>query len=104
MPAGKRLVIEYVSGRASFPDGQRCWFSVITRLAGATTGTEYFLGTDHATAAGTQDRATAGQAVKLYADSGTTVMLRALRDNATGDAIARMALAGYLLDPAVGVG
>lgn len=104
VPTGKRLVIEYVSGRGNVPDGQRCWFSVITRLSTASTGTEHFLPTDQTPAAGTKDQSTAGQVVKLYADAGNTVTLRAVRDGSTGDGVARMAVSGYLLDPAVGVG
>lgn len=103
VPTNKRLVIEYVSGSGLVPDGQKCFFSILTRLAGASTGTEHFLQSAQTPAAGTKDQSNAGQVVKLYADSGPTITLRATRDGSSGDGVARMSISGYLLDPSVGV-
>lgn len=40
----------------------------------------------------------AGQVVRLHAHPKTTVMLRADRDIAEGDATARISISGYLVD------
>ncbi|HSS50846.1 MAG TPA: hypothetical protein VLX28_18045 [Thermoanaerobaculia bacterium] len=93
VPAGKRLVIEYVSGFAFLPAGQNASFSVFTSLAGQTSGTEHILITTKALG---NDFVT-GQVVKLYADPGTTVMLRTDRDLAKGAGKARMSLSGQLI-------
>jgi hypothetical protein len=96
VPDGKRLVIEYVSGEAFLPAGQNGVFSVITLVAGQTTGTEHHLATA-AVKFGASDIFRAGQVVRLYADPGTTVTLRADRDLAKGAGKARMSLSGQLV-------
>jgi hypothetical protein len=47
---------------------------------------------------GTPDYFRAGQVVRLYADPGTTVMLRADRDIAVGDGLVRMSVSGHFVD------
>jgi hypothetical protein len=98
VPTGKRLVIEYASGEAFIPTGQKCLFSVITTIGGAPTGTRHYLDSDAMGKFGAPDYFRAGQVVRLYADPKTTVMLRVDRDIATGDATARMSISGYLVD------
>lgn len=98
VPANKRLVIEYASGEAFMPTGQKCLFSVITTIGGASTGTRHYLDSDALGKFGAPDYFRAGQVVRLYADPKTTVMLRADRDIATGTATARMSISGYLVD------
>jgi hypothetical protein len=98
VPAGKRLVIEYVSGEAFVPTGQKAVFSVITTIGGASTGMRHYLHTDAMGSFGAPDYFRAGQVVRLYADPGTGVMLRADRDAATGDALARMSISGYFVN------
>lgn len=97
VPAGKRLVIEYVSGDALMPTGQKCLFSIFTSLAGQPTGTRHLLETTTLGQFGASVSFRASQVVRLYADPGTTVMLRADRDVATGTAVARMSLSGHLV-------
>lgn len=97
VPAGKRLVIEYVSGDALMPTGQKCLLSVLTLLAGQTTATQHRLETVALGKFGATDHFRAAQVVRLYADPGTTVTLRADRDLATGTATARMSLSGKLV-------
>ena len=97
VPAGKRLVIEYVSGDASMPTGQKCLFSIFTSLAGQTTGTRHVLETAALGKLGATDHFQTAQVVRLYADPGTAVTLRADRDLATGTATARMSLSGHLI-------
>ena len=97
VPAGKRLVIEYVSGDALMPTGQKCLFSIFTSLAGQATGTQHVLETVALGKFGATDQFRTAQVVRLYADPGTNVTLRADRDLATGTATARMSLAGQLV-------
>ncbi len=97
VPAGKRLVIEYASGEAFAPAGQKCLFSVITFLAGQSTGTRHYLESTPLGKFGAPDYFRAGQVVRLYADPGTSVTLRVDRDLATGDALARMSISGELV-------
>jgi hypothetical protein len=98
VPTGKRLVMEYASGEAFMPTGQKCLFSVITTIGGASTGTRHYLESNAVGKFGAPDYFQAGQVVRLYADPGTTVMLRADRDIAAGDATARLSISGYLVD------
>jgi hypothetical protein len=99
VPKGKRLIIEYVSGEAFLPAGQKALFSVITSLAGDHTGTRHYLQSTTPGKFGAQEFFSAGQVVNLYADEGTTVMLRADRDSGSGEGIARMSLCGRLVNP-----
>jgi hypothetical protein len=47
---------------------------------------------------GGQDCFQCGRPVRLYADGGTTVMLRTDRDAPSGTGISRMTLSGHLID------
>ncbi len=98
VPAGKRLVIEYVSGQAFLPSGQKALFSAIVSLQGQNTGTWHYLESTAVGPFGGQDCFQCGRPVKLYADAGTTVMLRTDRDSPTGSGQSRMTLSGHLLN------
>ncbi len=98
VPSAKRLVIEYASGEAFVPTGQKALLSVITSLQGQQTGTRHYLQTTTAGSFGSQDYFSAGEKVRLYADAGTTVMLRADRNSPSGAAIARLSISGELID------
>ena len=52
VPAGKTLVIEYVSGNCFVPAGQTCVLSLLTEVNGATTGTQFNMQTDNVGAFG----------------------------------------------------
>lgn len=97
VPKGKRLVIEYLSGDASLPAGQKCLFSVATFVNGQTTGTWHYLASGPVGKFGPFDCFRTGQVVRLYADPGTQVQLRADRDIPDGKGVARMSLSGYLV-------
>ena len=87
VPAGKTLVIEYVSGNWFVPAGQTCVLSLLTEVNGATTGTQFNVPTAGVGAFGGGNVLwRAGQQVLLYADGGKTVTLRADRNSATGSA------------------
>jgi hypothetical protein len=98
VPHAKRLVIEYASGQAFLPTGQKALLSVITSLQGQSTGTTHYLQTTTAGSFGSQDYFSAGETVRLYADAGTIVMLRADRNSPTGAATARLSISGELVD------
>ena len=96
-PAGKTLVIEYVSGECYVPSGQSCVLSVLTEANSAQTGTPFNLGTSNVGAFGADDLWRAGQQVLLYADGGTIVTLRADRNASAGSATpVIMSLSGHL--------
>ena len=97
VPAGKRLVIEYVSGQAFLPSGQKALFSVIVSLKGQSTGTWHYLESTVVGPFGSQDCFQCGRMVRLYADAGATVMLRTDRDLATDTGLSRMTLSGHLV-------
>jgi hypothetical protein len=97
VPADRRLVIDYVSGEGFVPSGQKCVFSVITSLNGAASGTTHYLRSVQMGPFGGKDLSQTGELVRLYADPGTTVMLRADRDAPAGDGLARMTLSGHLI-------
>jgi len=97
VPAGKRLVIEYVSGQAFLPTGQKALFSVIVSLQGQSTGTWHYLESTAIGTFGGEDCFQCGRPVKLYADAGNTVMLRTDRDLASGTGQSRMTLSGHLI-------
>ena len=99
VPAGKRLLIEWVSGESFLPTGQKCLFSITTSLAGEPSGKRHYLNSTQMGPFGSQDLARTGQVVALAADGGTSVMLRADRNTATGQGLARMSLAGRLITP-----
>ena len=65
VPAGKRLVIEYVSGQAFLPSGQKALFSVIVSLQGQATGTTHYLESTSIGPFGSQDCFQYGRPVKL---------------------------------------
>ena len=98
VPAGKTLVIEYVSGNCFVPAGQARVLSLITQVNGATTGTQFNLPTAGVGAFGGGNVLwRVGQQVLLYADGGKTVTLRADRNSATGSATPIvMSLSGHL--------
>jgi hypothetical protein len=100
VPAGKRLIIEYVSGQAFLPAGQTALFSVIVSLQGQPTGTWHYLESTVVGPFGSQDCFQCGRLVRLYADAGTVVMLRTDRNAPTGGGLSRMTLSGHLVDVA----
>jgi hypothetical protein len=94
VPQGKCLVIEYISGEAFMPHGQKALFGIITTVGGAQV--RHYLGTNALGAFGGQDYFWVSTPIKIYADSGTTVTLRADRDVATGTATFRFSVSGQL--------
>jgi hypothetical protein len=98
VPAGKTLVIEYVSGNCFVPAVRRVFSRSFTEVNGATTGAQFNLPTAGVGAFGGGNVLwRVGQRVLLYADGGKTVTLRADRNSATGSATPIvMSLSGHL--------
>ncbi len=95
VPPGKCLVIDYVSGEAFMPNGQKALFGIITTAGGVQV--RHYLGTNAAAAFGGQDYFWVSGPVHIYADPGTNVTLRADRDIATGTATFRFSVSGHLV-------
>jgi hypothetical protein len=94
VPKDKCLVIDYISGEAYMPTGQKALFGIIT--TGGGTQVRHYLGTHALTAFGASDYYWVSGPAHIYADPGTTVTLRADRDAATGSATFRMSVSGHL--------
>ena len=89
VPAGKRLVIEYVSVRASLPVGQRIVSaSVVGNFFPVT-----FQGSN-----GISDTSVGGQLVRAYADAGGTPTVFLIRSSSIGTGVAIASISGYLID------
>ena len=93
VPKGKCLVIDYISGEAFMPKGQKALFGVIT--TGGGTQVRHYLGTHTAGGFGAPDYFWVSTPVHIYADPGSQVTLRADRDIASGNAVFRMSLSGH---------
>jgi hypothetical protein len=106
VPAGKRLVIEYVSAEACLLPGVAALFSISTSVGGQYV-THYLPGTPPANSPGSvqfgcnaspSSFVTAGAQVRIYADAGTTIQGEAARNPVTGVINADLAISGYLID------
>jgi len=96
VPAGKQLVIEYVAGNCFVPSGQACVLSIFTQVGASAI--QFNVETNNVGPfGGGNDLWRAGQVVRLYANSGTIVTLRADRNSPTGTAnVTFMSISGYL--------
>lgn len=97
VPAGKRLVIEYISGILSVPFGQSIVTFELTTTASRLTANHSVQISFAGVLAGSS-QFTAGQLVKIYADPGTIVGVGAFRNTYTGTGRVSVTISGYLLD------
>ena len=95
VPAGKRLVIEYISSQAFLPGGQKALFSFFCRAQ--DDGTWHHLPATASGRFGSQDCFECGHLVRLYADPGTGVALRTQRDSGVGTGTSTMSLSGHFV-------
>jgi hypothetical protein len=96
VPAGKRLVIEYVSGKATFPaaDQKLRNFSIRTTVNGNQVY-HYLV----PTATGIFNEYVAGQQTRLYADANTLPHICVSRSNLNdGIVTVQASISGYLVD------
>ena len=99
VPAGKRIVVEYASLRASLPPGQTVFVNIATTTAGQSAfhpvvvSDQGMYGVLHLVGASQQTR--------IYADPGTTIIVQFGRDpsaGAPGGADFFMTLSGHRVD------
>jgi hypothetical protein len=94
VPAGKRLVIEYVSARVSLPGGQKLrGFQLFNNLSG-----DFAYHSLLPTPTGAFNEYVVGQSLRLYADANTQVSICASRDLGAGNAQVLATISGYLVD------
>ncbi len=95
VPGGKRLVIEFASGTALLPAGQKMLAKIQTSLNNHVV--------PHTLALTSQgnfgsDVYCVSQQTRIYADPGSTVTFSASRNGNAGDASLSLTISGYLVD------
>jgi hypothetical protein len=99
VPAGKRLVIEFVSMTGQVPPGQHVELLQITTVAGTSGGITHDLLVNPQPDAVIGDALfRASQQVRLYANAGTQVQALFRRSSSAGNATFEATLSGYLVD------
>lgn len=93
VPAGKRLVIEFVSVNAQIPAGQR-----MTGISLMAPRQFYLLVNEQPPSAGGDAIFRAVQQLRLYASSGSTVQIGVFRSGNSGTGQFQVALSGYFED------
>jgi len=96
VPAGKRLVIETVSGRASVNSGTRIRATLHTRSGGFLMPTELIFESQGAD--GPETRWAFTHSVRLYADAGTNVDFTFIRNSSESQGSKSYSFSGYLID------
>jgi hypothetical protein len=97
VPFGKRLVIEYVSGKSNVPDTQGILsVAIYTKVSGGSS--PHFVDLTWQGGYGGRSHFTTGEMVRLYADAGTTVSTDFMRTGNTDEAIWYVTFSGYLVD------
>jgi hypothetical protein len=97
VPADKRLVVEYASLFAYLPSsGQSMFIRIVTTVNGDDAF--HNLAVRQREDYGVLKQFDAGHVVKIYADSGSTVQIKAGRTPFTGPANATLTLSGHLVD------
>jgi hypothetical protein len=97
VPAGKRLVIEFVSAHGQVPPGTHVELFHLTTLAGGNGATHDLLVHAQPDAVIGDAIFRASQQVKIYADPGTTVTAL-VRTNTNGQTTCAIAISGYFVD------
>jgi len=97
VPSGRSLVIENATGEGFLPMGQICVFSVLTPEVGALVGVQE--AAHEAREDGGRLRyCRASATMRLCAEGGTKVTLRADRDVPKEETHIRMSISGYLVE------
>lgn len=97
VPAGKQLVIEFVSALAAISSGQKLTLQFSTTGGGAPVAFTLpaFL---QGTFGGTVDDYAVAQQMRVYADPGTSVQFVLTQNNTTAGALADIGVSGYLVN------
>jgi hypothetical protein len=100
VPAGKRLVIEYVSAMGNVPVGQRVQFVNVNTFSSGSLVFHYLRATEMGTSSATPGVGyIASEAVRFYADPGTQVRVAVNRNDGAGTGTFTIAVSGYLVAP-----
>jgi hypothetical protein len=102
VPAGKRLVVEYLDGRAELPVGQRITLVRFAADVSPFQQIEHCFGAKFQATAqapgGPVDCQTFNHLLRAYADPGTSIEVFVNRSDSTGTASARVNLTGYFVN------
>jgi hypothetical protein len=99
VPAGKRLVIEFLSALAQMPAGQSLVGCQINTIAPPFGGVTHELLINEQPAFVNGDALwRASQHLRLYADPGSSVRMLVTRDSSAGQALFLATVSGYLVD------
>ena len=96
VPGGKRLVIEHVSILSAVPPGQKVLLIMNTQVEGQPA--DHFLLADFQGSFGGTDRFFVSQPIRVYADPGTSVVIRTERTSTGGNASYAATVSGFLVD------
>ena len=98
VPAGKRLVIEFISVSAQVPPGQHLELATVQTLAGGHGAAHQLLIHAQPDAVIGDDIYRAVQELRLYADPGTSVQVLVRRNSGLGEATFGVTISGYLVN------
>jgi hypothetical protein len=98
VPTGKRLVIEYLDGRAELPIGQRITIVRFQTDIAGFTQIEHCFGADFQATSQNEDRLTFNHLLRAYADPGARIEVFVNRSDSAGSGSARVNLTGYFVD------
>lgn len=96
VPAGKRLVIEYVSLLSVVPTGQKLRVKIDAFAGGH--GSHQLTLSGEGSFQGGRDDYKASHLTRIYADPGTDVFIRVARNSTSGIAGINASVSGYLVD------
>jgi hypothetical protein len=94
VPAGRRLVLEFISAQVDVPVGQRVALKISATVGGRDAAHDFVLARVGMT---DRDWFVATHAARLYADPGTTVRVLVLRTSGEGTGNAIVNLVGQLV-------
>ena len=100
VPHGKRLVVEYVDGKAELPAGQTAAFLVQTTITGGTFTSHWLRGEGPRAVDGPEpDEFIVSQTARLYSDAGFLMRVGVSRGSPhTGTGSGQVTVSGYLVD------
>ncbi|MBL8189010.1 MAG: hypothetical protein JNK38_13450 [Acidobacteria bacterium] len=99
VPAGYRLVIEYVSASVLLPTGQNLHQASVSTQFKDVAVQHHLVRNEHGPHfSGNNNQFVVGQQVRLYADGGTPVIFSLARNNGTGSAGYSATVSGYLVN------
>lgn len=93
VPAGKQLVIEYVSASGYFALGQ----SAFLQVGMSESSVMHYVPLLQRFNTGVRTRIIGGQETRIYVEAGKQPRIAVVRDGTTGDALVDVAISGYFV-------